>query len=271
MSAIRPLFVVAGIGNGTGTGAASARLFGKLGYRVALISRGAEHLNKLANEINENGGEAAPFPIPDYTPASIRSGFSNIRTHFPASSSPLRVAVFNAGQGIWKPFLDVTDEEVRESLDVNALAAFIFAREVLLEFTKNEFEQPSEGGKGGARKKGTLIFTGATASIRGNTTSSAFAMGKFGIRALSQSLAKEFGQQNIHVCGRFVIDGYVITDRVKGFRNDPAWEANVDARLHPDSIAKTYLNFVEQDSSAWGWEIDCKLAHLVLLRIYAHP
>lgn len=143
--------------------------------------------------------QAAPFPIPDYTPLSIRSAFSSIRSHFPVSTSPLRVAVFNAGYGVWKAFLDTTEEDVRESLDVNVLAAFTFAREVLLEFTKNDLEQPSEGGKGGSRKKGTLIFTGATAAIRGNTTTSAFAAGKFGIRALSQSLAKEFGKQNIHV------------------------------------------------------------------------
>lgn len=144
--------------------------------------------------------QAAPFPVPDYTPPSIRSAFSTIRTHFPVATSPLRVAVFNAGYGVWKSFLDITEEEVRESLDVNVLAAFTFSREVLLEFTKNDLEQLSEGGKGGSRKKGTLIFTGATASIRGNTTTSAFAAGKFGVRALSQSLAKEFGKQNIHVC-----------------------------------------------------------------------
>jgi len=260
MSAIRPLFVVAGIGNGSGTGASSARLFGKLGYRVALISRGPEHLNKLANEINHNGGEAAPFPVPDYTPPSIRSAFSSIRTHFPVSTSPLRVAVFNAGYGVWKPFLDITEEETRESLDVNVLAAFIFSREVLLEFTKNDIEQASEGGKGGSRKKGTLVFTGATAAIRGNTTTSVFAAGKFGVRALSQSLAKEFGKQNIHVA-HSIIDGNIITDRSRGNRNDPAWESNADARLDPDSIAKAYLSLVEQDSSAWAWEIDLRPAH----------
>jgi len=144
--------------------------------------------------------QAAPFPITDYTPPSIRSAFSSIRSHFPVSTSPLRVAVFNAGYGVWKPFLDITEEEVRESLDVNVLAAFTFSREVLLEFTKNDLEQPGEGGKGGSRKKGTLIFTGATAATKGNTTTSAFAAGKFGARALSQSLTKEFGKQNIHVC-----------------------------------------------------------------------
>ncbi|KAG9307958.1 hypothetical protein JVU11DRAFT_12764 [Chiua virens] len=269
MSAIRPLFIVAGIGNGSGTGASTARLFGKLGYRVALISRGPEHLNKLADEINQKGGEAVSFPVQDYTPASIRSAFTNLRNRFPVSTSPLRVALFNAGYGVWKPFLSITEEEVRESLDVNVLAAYTFSREVLLELTKNDIEQPSEGGKGGARKKGTLIFTGATASIRGNTTTSAFSIGKFGIRALSQSLAKEFGQQNIHVLrltnatSQSIIDGNILTDRVKSFRNDSTWEANADARLNPDSIAKAYLNLVEQDSSAWAWEIDCKLAYLV--------
>lgn len=133
------------------------------------------------------------------------------------STSPLRVALFNAGYGIWKPFLDITEEEVRESLNVNALAAFAFSREALLEFTKNDLEQPSEGGKGGARKRGTLIFTGATASIRGNTTTSAFAIGKFGVRALSQSLAKEFGKQNIHVCSHLLRFYSSLADILCGF------------------------------------------------------
>lgn len=143
--------------------------------------------------------QAAAFPISDYTPNSIRSAFTSIKSKFPASSSPLRVAVFNVGYGIWKPFLQITDDEVRESLETNVLAAFAFSKEVLQEFTKNDLEAASEGGQGGDRKKGTLIFTGATAALRGNTTTSAFAAGKFGIRALAQSLAKEFGKQNIHV------------------------------------------------------------------------
>ncbi|KAG6380179.1 hypothetical protein JVT61DRAFT_8268 [Boletus reticuloceps] len=280
MSAIRPLFVVAGIGNGSGlylsafarlsalltstqeqgllqrmyfldqpnagrTNQSYSRLFAKLGYSVALISRGPEHLNKLASEINQNRGEAVPFPVPDYTPTSIRAAFSSIRTRFPVTNYPLRVALFNAGYGVWKPFLDITEEEVRQSLDVNVLAAFSFSREVLLEFTKNDLEQPSEGGKGGSRKKGTLIFTGATAGIRGNTSTSAFAAGKFGLRALSQSLAKEFGKQNIHS----IIDGNILTDRARGHHNDPAWEANADTRLDPDSIAKRHLIRTQRPTS----------------------
>jgi NAD(P)-dependent dehydrogenase (short-subunit alcohol dehydrogenase family) len=259
MSSIRPLFVVAGIGNGSGTGAATARLFAKSGYRVALISRGPEYLNKLATELNQAGAEAAAFPLADYTPGSIKSAFASIKSHWP--SSPLRVAVFNAGYGIWKPFLEITEDEVRESIDTNILAAFAFSRAALLEFTKLDLETANEGGVAGdARKRGTLIFTGATASIRGNTTTSAFSASKFAIRALSQSLAKEFGKQNIHVA-HSIIDGGIITDRTKSRRNDPSWEANQDVRLDPDSIAKTYLHLVEQDSSSWTWEIDLRPAH----------
>lgn len=259
MSSVRPLFVVAGIGNGTGTGAATARLFAKSGYRVALISRGPDYLSKLATELNQAGGEAATFPLKDYTPASIKSAFASLKSHWP--SSPLRVAVFNAGYGVWKPFLDITEDEVRESIDTNVLAAFAFARAALLEFTKLELETANEGGVAGdARKKGTLIFTGATASIRGNTLTSAFSASKFGIRALSQSLAKEFSKQNIHVA-HSIIDGTILTDRTKSQRKGPSWEADQDARLDPDSIAKSYLYLVKQDSSAWTWEIDLRPAH----------
>lgn len=103
------------------------------------------------------------------------------------------MALFNAGFGVWKPFLKLTPEEIQESVDTNIVTAFAFSKEVITAFKANAIDE--EGGG----KRGTLIFTGATASLRGNTTTSAFAAGKFGIRALSQSLAKEFGKENIHV------------------------------------------------------------------------
>lgn len=93
---------------------------------------------------------------------------------------------------MWKPFLDITPQDVEECLQVNVASAFAFSREAILSFRENEIEESSG-------KKGILIFTGATASLRGNTTTSAFAAGKFGVRALSQSLSKEFGKENIHV------------------------------------------------------------------------
>ena len=99
--------------------------------------------------------------------------------------------MWNAGSGVWKPFLDVTEKDITTSLQVNVTAAFAFSRGAILAFKQNRLDETGS--------RGTLIFTGATAAIRGNVTTSAFAAGKFGIRALSQSLAKEFGKENIHV------------------------------------------------------------------------
>ncbi|RPD59548.1 NAD(P)-binding protein [Lentinus tigrinus ALCF2SS1-6] len=249
----RPLFVVAGIGNGSGTGAAAARLFAQKGYRVALIARNADSLNRLAGEINSAGGEAAGFPISDYSYGATLSVFDNIAAHkwSSAGSSSLRVALWNAGSGVWKPFLDVTEKDVETSLQTNVTAAFAFSRGAVLAFKQNDIDERG--------KRGTLLFTGATAAIRGNVTTSAFAAGKFGLRALSQSLAKEFGKENIHVT-HAIIDGGILTDRSSSYR-DEAWINNPDLRLDANSIAKSYLYLVEQDRSAWTWELDLRPAH----------
>ncbi|OCH90382.1 short-chain dehydrogenase/reductase SDR [Obba rivulosa] len=246
----RPLFVVAGVGNGTGD-----RVFSKAGYRVALIARNAEHLKKTADEINATGGEAVAFPVPSYAYSDIASVFDKIRAHQWASGgrTELRAALFNAGAGVWKPFLDVTEADVALITETNVTAAFAFARQVLLAFKQNEVDE-----KG---KRGTLLFTGATASIRGNVTTSAFAAGKFALRALSQSLNKEFGKQNIHVA-HAIIDGGILTDLSLSRRQgDPEWKSNGDIRLDPESIGKSYLYLANQDRSAWTWELDLRPAH----------
>lgn len=95
---------------------------------------------------------------------------------------------------MWKPFLQITDEEVEEALNTNVRAAFAFSRLAITAFKENDLNEVG--------KRGSLIFTGATAATRGNVVTSAFAAGKFGLRALSQSLSKEFGKENIHV--RFI-------------------------------------------------------------------
>jgi len=119
--------------------------------------------------------------------------WSSIHAQFPKPEYAIRAAVFNVGYGVWKPFLEITPQEVQDSLQTNVAAAFSFSRGAILAFKENkELEEP-------AGTRGTLIFTGATAATRGNVVTSAFAAGKFGVRALSQSLAKEFGKENIHV------------------------------------------------------------------------
>ena len=125
-----------------------------------------------------------------YTTEDITNAWNAIRAKYSAPEYAIGAAIFNVGHGVWKPFLDVTPNDVQQSLQV-VEAAFAFSREAVLAFKGNEISEPT-----GAR--GTLIFTGATASLKGNLTTSAFSAGKHALRALSQSLNKEFGKQNIH-------------------------------------------------------------------------
>jgi NAD(P)-dependent dehydrogenase (short-subunit alcohol dehydrogenase family) len=246
------VLVVAGTGN-TGTGAATVRAFAKAGYDVACIGRTAEHLSKLCKDITNAGGNALPFCVENYSDQQLESTWHEIRRNFSNDKYIIRAALWNAGYGIWKPFLDLTPEEIRESLHINIEAAFSFSRYAIKTFKDNEID-PDNGARG------TLIFTGATASIRGNVSTSAFAAGKFGLRALSQSLAKEFGKQNIHVA-HAIIDGGIVTERSRQFR--PEWDSDDKKaeRLSPESIAQAYLYLVNQDQSAWTWELDLRPAH----------
>ena len=142
-------------------------------------------------------GQVATFPIESYSFKALTDVFDAIRSYtWPSGGrTEIRVALYNAGATARKSFLDVTEKDIQVVVDANINGAFGFSHQVIEEFRKNEIDA-----KG---KRGTLIFTGATASIRGNTTTSIFSAGKHALRALSQSLIKEFGTENIHVGGRF--------------------------------------------------------------------
>ncbi|SJL14050.1 related to oxidoreductase, short chain dehydrogenase/reductase family [Armillaria ostoyae] len=245
-----PIAVIAGLGSGSGTGAAAARLLAKEGYAVALVARGADSVKALSDEINAAGGTAEPFPISSYSTTDINTAYAQIRAHY--QGQPIRVALYNATHDVWKPFLDVTPEDVRGVIQTNLEGAFAFSKNVIRAFQANQVDE-----KG---KRGSLIFTGATASIRGNVTTSAFSAGKHALRALSQSLAKEFGKQNIHV-SHAIIDGGILTNSARKRRNDREWEQNEDVRLSPDGIAESYLHLIKQPRSAWTWELDLRPAH----------
>ncbi|KAI0288578.1 NAD-P-binding protein [Russula brevipes] len=246
----RPIFVVAGVGNSSGTGGASARLFARVGYNIALISRESDSLHKFAAELKTGDTDAAAFPISDYNYKEVQTAFRAVRAHWP--DADIRVALFNAGFGVWKPFLQLTEDEVDRVADTNVKAAFAFSREAITAFQGQTIDE--ERGK-----RGTLLFTGATASLRGNTTTAAFSAAKFALRSLSQSLNKEFGKQNIHVA-HVVIDGGIVTD-VSASRKGEEWAGNRDLALSPESIAKSYLYLTGQDRSAWTWELDLRPAH----------
>ena len=130
--------------------------------------------------------------MPSYSDDHIASAWEAVHAKFPKPKYIIRVALFNVAHGVWKPFLDITPQDVQDCLQINVAAAFSFTRGAILSFKDNDIEQPNG-------KRGILIFTGATSSARGNAVSSAFAAGKFGTQALSQGLAKEFGKEEIHV------------------------------------------------------------------------
>lgn len=122
----------------------------------------------------------------------MTSVWASIQQRFPKPEYVIRVAVFNAVAGIFKPFLSVTPEDVQDTLQTGITGAFAFSRAAILAFKENDLEEPTG-------KRGTLVFTGATSALRGGPFTSIFSAGKFALRALSQSLAKEFGKENIHV------------------------------------------------------------------------
>ncbi|KAF7305293.1 hypothetical protein HMN09_00780500 [Mycena chlorophos] len=255
---VSQVIVIAGVGNGSGTGAAVARLFAQEGYTVALVSRGEGALKALASSITGAGGKAEAFPISEYSGDVMTAAFAAIQARFPAPEYAITVAVFNAAQGVWKPFLQVTPNDIRESNKVNIEASFAFSRAAILAFQSNEALTSANGAKG------TLIFTGATASLRGNVTTSVFASGKFALRSLSQSLAKEFGREDIHVA-HAIIDGGIATGNTRGDRNTPPSGPVENPKpaglLSPESIATSYLYLVNQDRSSWTWELDLRPAH----------
>ncbi|THG96524.1 hypothetical protein EW026_g5326 [Hermanssonia centrifuga] len=248
---VRPVYIIAGVGNGTGTGAATA-----IQSRASRAQR--RSLSNTAKDIVAAGGEVAAFPVKEYNYSAVLDVFNTIKQHKWSSSqepAEIRGAVWNAGAGVFKNFLDVSEEELQQSIDANITAAFAFSRGAILAFRENPIDNLG--------KRGTIIFTGATASIRGNVLTSAFAAGKFALRALSQSLAKEFGKENIHVA-HAIIDGGILTDRSAERRTGDAREefkTNQDIRLSPESIAQSYLYLANQDRSAWTWELDLRPAH----------
>lgn len=252
----KPILVVSGVGSGTGTGHATAHLFAKNGYRVALIARDASQLKKVAKEINDLNNSsnsdpiAIPFPITAYSREEIERAFAAIKTAW--QGAEIRVAVYNTGHRIARPFLELTQADIDASINVNIHGGFAFARCAILAF--REYEINSLG------YRGALIFTSATSAWRGNPTFAAFAAGKHGVRGLSQSLNKEFGKQNIHVA-HAIIDGTIKTKITTKLWGNPEWEKNPDVRLDPASIAQGYWYLAHQDRSAWTWELDLRPAH----------
>jgi NAD(P)-dependent dehydrogenase (short-subunit alcohol dehydrogenase family) len=225
------------LGVGPGLGAAVARRFAQQGFAVALMARREESVSSVRGEIEDSGGAALSVSADATDPASVSAAFGRVRGEL---GDP-EVFVYNAGAFQMGGILDLSPEKFDECFKANCAGAFYAAQQVLPAMV--------EAGRG------TILLTGASAALRGRARFSALAVGKFGLRALAQSMAREFGPQGIHVA-HAVIDGQIDTPRVREM--SPGREDHT--LLSPDAIAETYWQLHSQDRTAWTLELDLRPA-----------
>jgi NAD(P)-dependent dehydrogenase (short-subunit alcohol dehydrogenase family) len=216
------------VGAGAGLSASLARTFTKAGMKVALAARRAGDLAPLAKEI---GGKA--FACDAAKQAEVAKLFADAETAF----GPLDVVVYNASFRTRGPFVELDPADVEKTLTVSAFAGFLVAQEAAKRMLP--------------RGHGAILFTGASASVKGYAQSAPFAMGKFALRGLAQSMARELSPRGIHVA-HVVIDGGIRSAQ----RAEPP--DRPDSMLDPDAIAQTYLHLLQQQRSAWAWEIELR-------------
>ena len=235
----RPVCVV--IGAGEGLGAAVARAFAQEGLAVCVTRRPrhAEALEKLADRIRAAGGEAHAFGLDARKEADVTTFVETVER----TIGPMEVLVFNIGANVRFPIVETTTQVYSKVWEMASLAGFLTSREAARVMVP--------------RGRGTILFTGATASVRGGAGFSAFAGAKHALRALAQSLARELGPKGIHVA-HVIVDGAIDTRFIaENFPERYATKAQ-DGILDPDAIAENYWQLHRQHRSAWTHELDLR-------------
>jgi NAD(P)-dependent dehydrogenase (short-subunit alcohol dehydrogenase family) len=218
------------VGAGEGLSASLARLFHREAeMRIGLAARNADKLASLASATS-----ATPVACDASNPEDVDRLFEAMDKALGGSPD---VVVYNASGRLRGPFVELDRDAVHQALNVTAYGGFLVARAAARRML--------------AKGRGAILFTGASASVKGYAQSAPFAMGKFALRGLAQSLARELSPKGIHVA-HFVIDGAI---RNPG-RGEPADAP--DSMLDPDAIARAYLDILRQDRSAWTWEVELR-------------
>ncbi|KAL2135223.1 hypothetical protein VTI74DRAFT_9315 [Chaetomium olivicolor] len=240
--ASKPFYaLIAGVGAGTGR---SVALRFARSYPVVLLARKPESYADIVSEIKQHGGEALGISADTSDPQSVASAFETIKKELPGKE--LAAAIYNVGAGYAiKPFLELKPEDLDASLSSNARGLFNFAQSTLPSLLSSVPSSPHPP---------SLIITGATASVRGSARFATFAAGKFAVRALSQSLAREFGPQGVHVA-HVIVDGVIDIPRTKGFEVNGGKE---DGKINPEAIAESYWHLHTQHRSAFTQELDLR-------------
>ena len=210
------------VGVGPGLSSSIARLCASRKMKVILAARDIEKLENLKKEIDA---------ITISCDASDIESVQNLFKEIDKIGVP-NLVIYNPSMRVKGSITEIDAIQVQKAINVNCFGAFLVSQEA----SKRMLE----------RKSGSIFFTGATAGVKGFANSSAFAMGKFALRGLAQSLARELHPQNIHI-GHFVIDGAIGREPYGDYQT-----------MHPDEIAKSYLSFYDQEKSAWAWEIELR-------------
>jgi NAD(P)-dependent dehydrogenase (short-subunit alcohol dehydrogenase family) len=226
-------------GAGDGLGGAIARRFARARYHVCIVRRSAEKLEPLRSEIEAAGGAATTFGIDARQEEAVIDLFERIERNI----GPIEVAVHNIGANVRFPIRETTVRKYTKVWEMGCLSGFLVGREAARRM--------------GERGRGTILFTGATASVRGRAQLAAFAGAKHALRALAQSMARELGPEGIHVA-HVVIDGPIDMPWIRENFPDLVKQRPPDGLLAPDDIAETYFALHQQPRSAWTFEIDLR-------------
>jgi NAD(P)-dependent dehydrogenase (short-subunit alcohol dehydrogenase family) len=229
---------VAGVGARAGLGAAIARRFARAGLIAVVTGRSPDRLAAVVAEIREAGGRAEALAGDVSREADVAAIAQKI-----AALGRLEVAVFNAASADRAPSLELSAAQFETAWRISTLGGFIFGRESLRLLAKEQ--------------RGSLLFTGATASLRGRPPFAALASAKAGLRSLSQTFAREFGPRGVHVA-HVVIDGGIDGERLHTNAPQRARDAGPDGLLGLDAIAEVYWHLHAQPRSAWTQELDLR-------------
>jgi NAD(P)-dependent dehydrogenase (short-subunit alcohol dehydrogenase family) len=231
------------VGAGDAIGAAVARRFAEGGYKVCIARREAAKSQALVDELNAAGHDVRAFSTDARDEKSVQQLFEQVEK----DAGPIEVCLFNAGANVGKPLLETSERLFFRAWQLACYAGFLVGREATRYMTE--------------RGRGTILFTGATASMRGGKNFAAFAAAKFGLRAVAQAMARELGPKNIHVA-HLIMDGAIDSPEIhRRFMVDKGIDASTlapDSMTKTSSIAEVYWFLHGQPRDGWTHELDLR-------------